>query len=398
MSNRSAWSGGAAPAASSLGGRLVSAPILSGTVTPTSSGPATNATSSLDAPAAPFRESATSWSSLVDAELLSSLSDTERKRQESIFELISTEIAHVRDLQIVVEVFFNSMQSLLSEKASTVIFANVESVLLAAVTLLSDLEARQKQDRLYVSSIGDVLDQHMSDMSVYLPYCVNQQTASEILESERKRDSRIDIHLLNIRAKHPAARGLDLSHFLLVPMQRLTRYPLLLSQILRYTPADHVDHALITDAKQTAESILAKTNEAIRDHQETDALAKLSQNLWIGEEAKLDLTKPFTAPNSSVRQQRSILRDELVTKSKSGRKLRLVLTTDLLLVLHAQDASLYRMPMPVNAITAKETKSRHADTFSIAYAHEDTLKLRANTPRSAQAWIKAIHAAAHTSQ
>lgn len=33
----------------------------------------------------------------------------------------------------------------------------------------------------------------------------------------------------------PALRGLDLSTYLLSPMQRITRYPLLLKQILNYT-------------------------------------------------------------------------------------------------------------------------------------------------------------------
>ena len=247
----------------------------------------------LGTPSIAARSGAPSWSSLVGPELLSGLSDTERKRQEAIFELISTETAHVRDLQIIVEVFFNSMQSMLSEKASTVIFANIESVLLTAVSYLSDLEARQKEDRLFVTAIGDVLERHMPAMSVYLPYCVNQQSAGEILEAERKRDTRIDIHLLNLRTNHPAARGLDLSHFLLVPMQRLTRYPLLLAQILRYTPHEHVDSVKIESAKHTAESILAKTNEAIRENEDLSALAKLSENLWLGDQVRLDLTKPF---------------------------------------------------------------------------------------------------------
>ncbi len=275
MSHRSNWTGSSGAASrpeSGIGSRIVSGPIAMGASTPTggllqaasiSEPQRASGESSEASESAAARSGAPSWSSLVGRELLSGLSDTERKRQEAIFELIATETAHVRDVQIIVEVFFNSMQTMLSAKASTVIFANIESVLVTAVSYLSDLEARQKEDRLFVSAIGDVLERHMPAMSVYLPYCVNQQSASEILAAERKRDTRVDIHLLNLRSNHPAARGLDLSHFLLVPMQRLTRYPLLLAQILRYTPEDHVDHARVASAKQTAEDILAKTNEAI---------------------------------------------------------------------------------------------------------------------------------------
>ncbi|KAJ1021442.1 hypothetical protein NDA13_005483 [Ustilago tritici] len=45
------------------------------------------------------------------------------------FELISTETAHVRDLQIIVEAFFSSTQSMLTEKANTIIFANIQNAL-----------------------------------------------------------------------------------------------------------------------------------------------------------------------------------------------------------------------------------------------------------------------------
>lgn len=401
MGQRSAWTGTASPRPDSgVGSRIVSGPIA---VTPSSglqplasiSGP--SGTSGGDA--SPAARAATSWSSLVDPPLLLTLTDAERKRQEAIFELIATETAHVRDLQIVVEVFFNSMQSLLSAKATTVIFANIEEVLFTSVSMLSDLEARQKEDRLFVTRVGDVLERHMGGMGVYLPYCVNQGSARDILEAARKRDTRVDIHLVNLRSNHPAARGLDLSHFLLVPMQRLTRYPLLIGQIQRYTPEDHPDYPQVKAAKETAEGILAKTNEAIRDNEDNTALAKLSENLWLGEEARLDLTKPYTDPSEpGVKKHRRIIRDEMVTKAKSGRKLRLVLTTDLLLVLHAQDGSLYRMPIPVNEVRAEEAKGkRHGDEFRVVHemrgVQGDVLKVKAGSARNAQVWVRAVNAA-----
>jgi actin cytoskeleton-regulatory complex protein PAN1 len=105
-----------------------------------------------------------SWSALVGENALEMIPEKERNRQEAIFEFILTESSHVRDLQIIVEVFFNSMQSLLSDKASTVIFANIEDVLLAAVSFLSDLEQRQRESRLYLDQIADVLQRHMPSM------------------------------------------------------------------------------------------------------------------------------------------------------------------------------------------------------------------------------------------
>ena len=55
---------------------------------------------------------------------------------------------------------------MLSDKASTVIFANIEDVLIAATAFLSDLEERQRAARLYVDCIGDVVERHLPALSV----------------------------------------------------------------------------------------------------------------------------------------------------------------------------------------------------------------------------------------
>ncbi|KAI6148366.1 hypothetical protein BKA82DRAFT_4354150 [Pisolithus tinctorius] len=48
----------------------------------------------------------TPWASLVDRTALKGIPATERKRRETIFELISTEVDYVRDLQLIVELFY----------------------------------------------------------------------------------------------------------------------------------------------------------------------------------------------------------------------------------------------------------------------------------------------------
>lgn len=76
--------------------------------------------------------------------------DRERKRQESIFEFIITEQAYVQSLQLIIEVshrsavvqrrpaadilgrqvFFTTLQPVLAQRASQVIFANIEDILM----------------------------------------------------------------------------------------------------------------------------------------------------------------------------------------------------------------------------------------------------------------------------
>jgi hypothetical protein len=66
------------------------------------------------------------------------------------------------------QVFYASMLDILDDKALTVIFANIEDILLTATGFLSSLEQRQKACRLYIDVIGDVLEEHMRGMGVYM--------------------------------------------------------------------------------------------------------------------------------------------------------------------------------------------------------------------------------------
>jgi len=86
---------------------------------------------------------------------------------KAIYEFIQTESTYNRDLQLIVQVFYASLLDTLDEKAQTVIFANVEDILLANTAFFSDLEERQRETRLYVDRVGDVVREHMGNMDVY---------------------------------------------------------------------------------------------------------------------------------------------------------------------------------------------------------------------------------------
>jgi len=73
-------------------------------------------------------------------------------------------------------------------------------------------------------------------------------------------------------------------------VQRVTRYPLLIGQIVKYTNEDHPDYEPLKRSQRTAEAILNTTNEAIRSRENKERLKVLSENLYIGSEA---VSRPF---------------------------------------------------------------------------------------------------------
>lgn len=66
-------------------------------------------------------------------------------------------------------------------------------------------------------------------------------------------------------------------------MQRVTRYPLLLKQIAKYTEPDQ-DLADVNKALALAETTVARINEDVRDAESRERLRVLSEDLWVGGE------------------------------------------------------------------------------------------------------------------
>lgn len=357
----------------------------------------------------------TSWASLVDKSALEGIPKMERRRQEAIFELISTEADYVRDLQLIVGLFYSQLMGTLGEKATTVIFANIEDILLTNTTFLSVLEERQKDCRLYIDHIGDVLETHIPNMHLYLSYCVNQFNAAKVLQSMRDNDADLATQLQRLR-DDPSARNLDLSHYLLVPMQRLTRYPLLIRQILQHTdhpsttnaaiqtvtngqppaisvqlPGDGEERRNISAALDAAEKILEHVNETIREQEGRERLSEISKDLWIGQ-GRLDLTAPTRHLGP-----RKLLKEGVISKAKSGRKLRLFLCSDILVLTHEGGRGLYRVPIPLNEVQIKGSRNERDDSLlrlHLAYPRGgDTIVLRAISIKEALSWKDAIERA-----
>ncbi|WVW79834.1 hypothetical protein I302_101804 [Kwoniella bestiolae CBS 10118] len=330
------------------------------------------------------------WSSLVEPSVLGTMSDRERKRQEAIFEFIATEAGYGRDLQLIVEVFYASLIPLLEEKTLETIFANIEDILLFNTSFLSSLEDRQKSCRLYIDWIGDILEEHLANADVYTTYCVNQPSAIKLLQTTRESNPDLAAHLASLRENNPTVRGLDLSHFLLSPMQRITRYPLLIKQIIHYTdildPSGETNSDLprVENALRMVEHIVGQINESVREAEGEERLKALSENLWIGGEGRLDLTAP-----TALMGPRRLLKEGKVAKSKSGRKLTMILCNDIVVLLDGSD--LYRMPLPLHEVQIRHGRDDASFTLKIdARRGGDTIALRGVNARDVKDWIQLI--------
>ncbi|XP_029962346.1 intersectin-1 [Salarias fasciatus] len=211
----------------------------------------------------------------ADLHLLDMLSPMERKRQGYIHELIVTEENYVNDLQLVTEIFHKPLLEceLLTEKEVAMIFVNWKELIMCNIKLLKALRVRKKMsgDRMPVKMIGDILTNQLPHMQPYIRFCSCQLNGATLIQ--QKTDDNPDIKdFLKRLAMDSRCKGMPLSSFLLKPMQRVTRYPLIIKNILENTPESHPDHSHLKAALEKAEELCSQVNEGVREKENSDRL------------------------------------------------------------------------------------------------------------------------------
>uniref|UniRef100_A0A3B5MGC1 DH domain-containing protein n=1 Tax=Xiphophorus couchianus TaxID=32473 RepID=A0A3B5MGC1_9TELE len=207
------------------------------------------------------------WSETFDVRVGATLSPKEIKRQEAIFELAQGEQDLVEDLKLAKKAYRDPMLTLaiMTEQELNQIFGTLDSLIPLHEDLLSRLRDARKPDGT-TENVGHILTGWLPCLSSYTPYCSNQVQAKALLD-QKKQDRRVQDFLQRC-LQSPFSRKLDLWNFLDIPRSRLVKYPLLLREILKHTPNDHLD-------RQHLEEAVRKPNA---DHCSADkSLLSLSQ-------------------------------------------------------------------------------------------------------------------------
>ncbi|XP_048843583.1 dynamin-binding protein isoform X2 [Brienomyrus brachyistius] len=177
------------------------------------------------------------------------------KRSKVIEELLQTEKDYIKDLQMCVKEIFQPLQQ---KQVPNVdfegLFGNITAVIEISEHLYSSL--------LDSDSIGQVFLDHRTDLEeVYKIYCQNHDDAITLLESYEK-DATIQRHILECLEKlRGKTNYINLGSFLIKPVQRVMRYPLLLMELLNATPTAHPDQQQLADAVSAVKEINVNINE-----------------------------------------------------------------------------------------------------------------------------------------
>ncbi|KAF9087415.1 RHO1 GDP-GTP exchange protein 2 [Mortierella sp. AD031] len=192
------------------------------------------------------------WANSVPPSVVAAASKKERNRQEAIFEVINTEHNYIRDLELMEEIFITPLMEgniVSPEKLETLIedvFLNFKEILALNKLLLADLRARQEQQPL-VESIGDVFLPHIAGFEQAYSRYIPRIALSEFAYKKEAAQNPGFKAFLDACTRHPEARRLGLRHFVGQPYQRIPRYPLLLSEIVKRTDESVLDRTTVQE-------------------------------------------------------------------------------------------------------------------------------------------------------
>ncbi|WAR15294.1 ARHGQ-like protein [Mya arenaria] len=222
-----------------------------------------------------------------DSGVLETITPHERKLQETMFEILTSEATYLKSINVLIDVFLMSEEfgseiankCVLTKPERHVIFSNIGAIRDASQSFLADLEARWKES-VVLTDICDIIVKHASgQFEGYVHYCSNQAFQDRAVMDLRKKPEFAEA--LRRLESHPDCQGLPMISFLLLPMQRVTRLPLLVDAIChRMDPVkDKERHKSATKACTALSKVVRRCNDGAKKMQQTEQMYHIAQQI-----------------------------------------------------------------------------------------------------------------------
>ncbi|KAM6302669.1 A-kinase anchor protein 13 [Podargus strigoides] len=356
---------------------------------------------------------AESWSQVVDSKFLQQQNKDVVKRQDVIYELMQTEMHHVRTLKIMNDVYSAGMLKELQYDQQVVdkIFPCLENLLQIHSHFFQRILERKKESladksekNFVIKRIGDILVNQFSGENAermkktYGKFCGHHNEAVNNFKDLYSKDKRFQAFVKE-KMSSSLVRRLGISECILLVTQRITKYPVLLQRILHYTKENEVEHEDLTQSLNLVKDMIAAVNSKVSNYEKKMRLGEIYNRTDSKSIMRMKSGQMFAREDL---RHRKLIRDGPVSlKSAAGRlkEVQAVLLSDTLIFLQEKDqkyvfASLDQKSTVISLkkLIVREVAHEEKGLFLISMGVKDPemVEVHASSKEERNGWIQII--------
>eukprot|EP00079_Xenopus_tropicalis_P038350 XP_017952121.1 PREDICTED: rho guanine nucleotide exchange factor 11 isoform X4 [Xenopus tropicalis] len=307
---------------------------------------------------------AQNWQHTVGRDVALHLLPKERARQEVIHELFVTEASHLRVLRVLDLIFYQRMrkENLLTPDELWLVFPNLPELIEIHNSLAESMK-RLREEGPVIKEIGDLMLLRFDGAAgeevrmEAAKFCSYQISALELIKAKKRKETRFSLFMQEAES-NPQCRRLQLKDLIVSEMQRLTKYPLLLENVLKHTESGTQEHEKLYRCRDRCRDILKFVNESVKQAENEHRLAEYQKRLDASHLERSNNPLAAEFKNLDLTTRRMIHEGPLTWRVRDKTiDLHVLLLEDLLVLLQKQDEKLV---LKCHSKTTTDTKQ----TFS----------------------------------
>ncbi|XP_030811134.1 A-kinase anchor protein 13 isoform X6 [Camarhynchus parvulus] len=362
---------------------------------------------------------AESWSQVVDSKFLQQQYKDVVKRQDVIYELMQTEMHHVRTLKIMSDVYSAAMLKELQfdQQAVDKLFPCLENLLHIHSQFFQRILERKKESladksekNFVIRRIGDILVNQFSGENAermkktYGKFCGHHNEAVNYFKDLYTNNKRFHAFIKK-KMSSSLVRRLGIPECILLVTQRITKYPVLLQRILQYTKENEVEHEDLTQSLNLVKDVIAAVNSKVSKYEKKMRLGEIYNRTDSKSIMRMKSGQMFAREDL---RHRKLIRDGPVSLRNSAGRLKevqAVLLSDMLVFLQEKDqkyvfASLDQKSTVISLkkLIVREVAHEEKGLFLISMGGKDPemVEVHASSKEERNGWIQIIQDTMHT--
>eukprot|EP01080_Neovahlkampfia_damariscottae_P010452 gene10452-2974_t len=206
------------------------------------------------------------------------------QKDQTIAEFLETEMTYVNNLKIMIDYYVIPSYEYLNQEDVKIIFGNIEIVHGVNSMFLKDLEQCLQDETNLEMEFANLLKTFSASFKLYIGYISNYSNSLLHLNKMKQKNKKYFefLKFTEQELKEKKERIIDLSSYMICPIQRLPRYRLLCEDLLKHFPKQEEElYKKLEDATKSIKEVTMYCNSKQKEIENLQKMNEISMTLGI---------------------------------------------------------------------------------------------------------------------